>query len=438
MTGVGSVTRVEAQELTAAGQTAQRRRRLLRLGLVGLGALFVVGWIILANFDPFSSLSPPVSTISADPGPGEWAMFRRDPAHSAFDADGHEPPRGEVKWQFTGVAPIAASPTVVDGRVYLSTGDRTVVALDSETGEQIWQHNTTGPIDSSVAVAGEMAFVGLRDGRVLALERFTGEVRWEFRTSGPIHRSPVVQGGELYIGSDDFRVYALDAMTGQLRWSYRTGGRISSSAAVNKDVVAVTSEDKHLYVIDRATGDPRMDLRLTTGTRSPVFAGTRVFAIDGAGRLTAADWREEDLPFEKTSARVGLQLFSWGLLDDVPTQRGFEWGFRPPGGGLVGMPAIARDRVYVSGSMGALFALDVSTGQPVWEFRTESRLEGSPSVVNRTVFVGDVEGIVYALDAATGEVQWQLDIGGEILSSLVVAYGAIYVTTADGGLHAIR
>ena len=428
----------QAQELAIRREAALKRRRLLRIGLAGLVALIVAAAVFYANVRPFSSLPPPMSAIEAEFGVGEWPMFRRNPAHTAFDSSGAVLSQGVVVWSYTGDSPMASAPAVVDGRVYLSTGDRSVVALDASTGEHVWGHRVTGPIDSSVAVAGEMAFVGLRDATLLALDRETGQVRWEFRTSGPIPRSPAVKQGELYIGSDDFGVYALDAMSGEERWVYQTGGRISSSAAVNDDVVAITSEDKYLYVLDRSSGRPRMDFRLTTGSRSPVLSGPLALVIDGRGRLTAVDSRWNDRPFDKFTDWAGVQAFAWNLVDDVPAQGGFVWSYIPTGDGLVGEPAVAEGRVYTSAASGVLHALDLSTGEPIWEFRARTRFQTSPSVQHRTVFVGDVDGTLYAVDVQAGQLRWELDTGSEILSSPVVAGGTVYVSTADGGLLAIR
>jgi len=405
--------------------------------LVGLVAVAVAGWIGYVNLYPAVPLAPPASTISAVPGEREWAMFRRDPAHTGTDVHGGAVPYGQVMWQFQSVEPIKTSPAIVDGRVYIGTGDHRVVALEARTGEIVWEHETTGPVDWPVAVAGGMVFVGLRDARVLALDVDTGDVRWEYRTSGPIHGSPVVDRGELFIGSDDFSIYALDAKTGEERWVYRTEGRVISSPAANEDVVAVTSEDKYLYVLDRTTGRPRLDFRLTTGSGSPVFTDSYVLAIDGLGGLMAVDWREDDKPFEKLVRRVGLQLFAWGILDEFPNQRGFVWSFIPSADALVGEPAVASDRVYVSGASGVLYALDMATGRPIWEFRAESSLEHSPSAWASFVYLADSGGLLYAIDAETGTKQWEIDIGGSATASPVIAGGELYVASTDDGLLAI-
>lgn len=433
----GPVSLQEAQESARRRRAALRRRLILRFALVGLVVAVLVIWVGYVNLDPFVSLDPPTSTIGAVPGEREWAMFRRDPAHTGADVHGGAVPYGQVMWQFGSGEPIRTSPALVDGRVYIGTGDHRVVALEARTGGIVWEHEATGPVDWPVAVAGGMVFVGLRDARVLALDADTGDVRWEYRTSGPIHGSPAVDRGELYIGSDDFNIYALDAVTGEKRWSYKTGGRVTSSPTANENVVAVTSEDKYLYVLDRANGRPRMDFQLTTGSGSPVLTDSYALAVDGLGRLTAIDWREDDKPFEKVVTRVGLQLFAWGILNEVPNQRGFVWSYQPEGDNLVGEPAVASGRVYVSGASGVMYALDVTTGRPIWEFRAEAGLESSPSAWADFVYLADSDGILYAIDARTGTKLWQVDIGGPATASPIIAGGELYVASADGGLLAI-
>ena len=437
LTGADPVSLMEAEESARRRRTTLRRRWALRYGLVGLVALAIAGWIGYVNLAPFASLDPPTSTISAVPGEREWAMFRRDPAHTGADVLGGAVPYGQVMWQFKAREPIRTSPALVDGRVYIGTGDHRVVALEARTGEIVWEHEATGPVDWPVAVAGGMVFVGLRDARVRALDVDTGDVTWEYRARGPIHGSPAVDRGELFIGSDDFSIYALDAMTGEERWVYRTGGRVISSPAANEDVVAVTSEDKFLYVLDRNTGRPRLDFRLTTGSGSPTLTDAYVLAIDGLGRLTAIDWREDDKPFEKLVRWVGLQLFAWGILDDYPNQRAFVWSYQPEGDNFVGEPAVSSGKVYVSGASGVMYALDMATGRPLWEFRAQSALERSPSAWADFVYLADSGGTLYAVDARTGSELWQVDIGGHATASPIIAGGELYVASENGGLLAI-
>ena len=408
---------------------------LVAILLLGLGT-----WYTYGKIGPVSSLPPPASGISAVPSPGDWPMYQRDPTHSAVIADGSAIPEGEVKWRFETGEPLLSSVAVVDGRVYLGTGDRRIVALDASSGELVWELSVTGPVDSSPAVAGDLLFVGLRDGRVLSLHKDTGEIQWQFATDGPIYSSPVVDHGELYIGSGDSKLYAFDALTGEERWSHMTGGWVTHGPAAHDGVIAATSQDRTLYLVDTGTGKQRLDYRLSAVGGAPTFDfdGGNVLVADGSGVLRAIDWRQRDPPFEKLMQRVKVQLYAWGLLDTYPVQRGFVWRFQESDSGLVGAPVVAEGRVFVSSRSGALFALNRSNGEKLWAFNTGTVVDASPSVAAQTVFIGDRDGRLYAIDVATGESRWDIDVGGPISSTPVIAGGVIYLTSLDGTLYAIQ
>ena len=424
-------------ELERQMRRRNRLRRLAGLGLVALVALGVSLWLVYTIVIAPDVLAAPISSLTSAPAPGDWAMFGRDPAHSGSVASERVSIKGELRWRFQTDAPIASSPAVVGGRVYLSTGDRRIVALDADSGDLIWEHDVPGPVDSSVAVAGGLAFVGLRSGKVLALETDTGELRWEFQTEGPVFSPPTIFQGELYVGSGDGRVYALDAMTGEKRWSYLTGGWVTASPAVKENVVAMVSQDTNLYLFDANTGKVRLDYPSRSPEGTPVFDGDRLFVTDGVWGVSAVDWRAIDAPFEKLVRRVKIQLFAWGLVD-LPAQRGYLWIFNPPGQSFLATPVVAWDKIYAPSVAGTLFALSTSTGEIGWEFSAKAGLWGPPSVMGRTVFIGDAAGRLYAIDALTGEAQWEIKIGDSRLSTPVLANGMVYVASKDGALYAIE
>ena len=90
------VTHGEARDLDLKRRGAARRRRVVRWVLVVLFLLGVGGWT------GYSALcggrqGPPASDISANPTPGDWPMFQRSPAHSAFVSDAVPVPEGQVR-----------------------------------------------------------------------------------------------------------------------------------------------------------------------------------------------------------------------------------------------------------------------------------------------------------------------------------------------------
>ncbi len=437
--GVGAVGRELERELTRKRRAAIRRNRLLRWSVILVVVLGLGSWMAYENIGAAQFKAPPVSAISSTSGPGEWAMFQRDPGHTGFVPDQGHMLRGEVKWRFQTGAPFLSSPAVVGNRIYLSTGDRRLVALEAETGAVVWEYPVTGPVDSSPAVAGEMLFVGLRDGRVLALDRERGELRWQFHTGNPVYSSPVVYEGVLYVGSGSGKLFALDAITGEQRWSYFTDDWIVTSPAVNDEVVTVVALDNNVHVVGTKTGKNRLLYSLGRQARgSPVLQGDRLYVTDDAGRLRAIDWGKKEFPVERFLQRIKTQFFIWGMLDKLPTSKGFVWVFKERGGRFFSTPAVAWNKVYVSSLSGRLYAVDQETGKEIWQFQAEAPMEASPSVVQKTVFVGDMGGTLYALNADTGEKQWEFKMGAGISSTPVVANGVLYLGAQDGVLYAIR
>ena len=433
------VTHEEARDLEVELRAVARRRRVVRWVLLALFLLGVGGWTGYQTLGDAGRPGPPASEISANPAPGDWPMFQRSPAHSGFVSDAVPIPDGRVRWRFETEAPILSTPAVVQGTVYLSTGDRRVVALDAETGELIWEREVTAPVDSSPAVAGDLVFVGLKDGRVLALARADGKPRWEFPTNDLIYSSPSVYRGVLYIGSSDGRLYALDAMTGRMRWSYLTDGRVISAPAVIEDVVVVNSQDRHIYLVDTNTGKHRLDFATSDTKGSPALDETLAYVADTHGVLMAIDWRKRELPLEKKARWIRTQLYVWGLGgDSLPTPKGFVWAFERPGEGFVGTPAVGAGMVYIASDSGAVFGLNRSDGQLVWTFKADARITGSPSIAGQTVYVGDAEGVLYGLDILTGEARWRFQTDDRVSSTVVVANGLLYVTSASGTLYAVQ
>ena len=101
-------------------------------------------------------------------------MFQRDPLHTGLSSDYSTPNDIEIKWTFKINTPFYASPAVVGNKVYVSTGDERILALDADSGELIWEHFVTGPVNSSPAVAGDYVFAGLRDGTIIAIDKTNG------------------------------------------------------------------------------------------------------------------------------------------------------------------------------------------------------------------------------------------------------------------------
>lgn len=432
------VTGEEAGDLDIKRHADARRRSIIRWALF---ALFLLSLGVWTTYKTLGSYDPPVSNISANAIHGDWPMFQRDPSHSAYVTNPIPITNGHVKWRFETDAPIRSSPAVVQGTVYLGTGDRRVIALEAETGKLIWEREMTGPIDSSPAVAGDLVFISLRDGRLLALGSADGKTHWEFPANYLIYSSPSVYQGVVYFGSGDGSLYALDAVTGKKRWSYSTGGRFISAPAVHENVVAMTSDGKRIYILDANTGNRRLDI--VTSHRSnmggaPSLDKELAYVANTHGDLTAVDWRKREGPFEKTANFIWIQLFVLGMVDSLPSPKGLVWGFQRSSESFIGSPAVDANMVYIAAESGAVYALNRSDGRLLWKFTSNYGITGSPSIAGQTLYVGDAEGGLHGIDTLTGEVRWRFNVNDQVSSTVVLANGMLYVATVGGTLYAIQ
>ncbi|MEV0990951.1 serine/threonine-protein kinase, partial [Streptomyces sp. NPDC049949] len=207
--------------------------------------------------------------------PGPPPTLRAEPSHrpvGTVSSPGRPQPAGPAKakpsrqpWTYITGHRVNTSPAVVDGTVYVASGDKKVYALDAVTGTPSWTHTTGGSflvrfaewILSSPVVVDGTVYIGSGDKKVYALDAVTGTPRWTHTTGSYIRSSPTVVEGTVYIGSDDKKVYALDAVTGTPRWTHTTNGAVRSSPTVVGGTVYIGSYDTRVYALDAATGTPR-------------------------------------------------------------------------------------------------------------------------------------------------------------------------------------
>ena len=90
----------------------------------------------------------------------------------------------------------------------------------------LWSFKTGGPVKSSAAIVEGRVFVGSGDGSVYALDLVTGKKSWTAKTGGPVDSSPLVLEGKVFFGSTDASLYAVDAANGKPLWKYVTGDKI--------------------------------------------------------------------------------------------------------------------------------------------------------------------------------------------------------------------
>ncbi|MCW4028890.1 MAG: PQQ-binding-like beta-propeller repeat protein [Candidatus Bathyarchaeota archaeon] len=101
-------------------------------------------------------------------------------------------------------------------------------------------------------------------------------------------------------------------------------------------------------------------------------------------------------------------------------------------------PAIVNDILYVGTGDGKVIALNVTSGDTIWNYTTGSGISSSPAITNGVLYVGSVDDNLYALNATTGTLLWSFTTGGNVNSSPAVSKGLVFFGSEDGKLYALN
>ena len=253
-----------------------------------------------------------------------------------------------------------------------------------------------------------------------ALDAGTGAVRWAFKTADTIHSSPAVADGMVYVGNMESRLYAVNADTGEQRWHFQAGTDstyfnqhgLQSSPVVANGRVYIGGRDGGLHVVDAQTGEAvwKFDTNGSWVLGSAAVDGDRVYlGTSDTNMLRALD------------ATTGESLFGTSLATYIYSS-----------------PAIAGETIYIGTCGGVLFAVDATSGDVMWQFRTEASARDTHGILNpdgtwnlAALFAGE-----YTVENASAAVEKFLDLGA-FLSSPVLRDGVLYIGSADGNLYAL-
>lgn len=315
-----------------------------------------------------------------------------------------------LQWRFDTDGGTRSSPTVVDGTVYVGSGDNSLYALDALEGTKQWEFETGHTIDSSPAVVDGLVVVGNYDGFVFGVNADDGSKRWEFNPGERgFGSSATIVEETAYIVSWNGNVYAVDVTDGSERWSYTEGGAASSPVVVGGTVFAGVGYD--IVALDATDGTELWSFEAKdTITASPTVANGLVYVGDSYGRK--------------------------GHLYALKAATGeFEWVYDRAS--LHDAPTVADGTVYF-GSGSGLYALDATDGSEEWVSYTHNFYRSSPTVVDGAVYAGTGISKLCAFDTSDGSKDCLLG-EGEIVSfrSPTIVDGTAYITDSDGRVSAI-
>lgn len=150
---------------------------------------------------------------------------------------------GKQRWRNSFEVPARSAPTVVEGRIFVTTIEDRLLALAANDGRRLWDHQATNPQsqvlgEPAPAYANGLVVAGFGSGELACLRADSGNVVWTdgigAGTNGAIlpdfasiRGRPVIKDGRVFAIGLGGLALALDLPTGRRLWEQRVAGEDS-------------------------------------------------------------------------------------------------------------------------------------------------------------------------------------------------------------------
>ena len=382
-----------------------------------------------------------VATIATAPAQNsDWPSYLLNAQHSSYNrlATAITPANASTlieDWSFTDPGPTIqgqpdagfnASPTVVNGVVYIGSNTGVFYALDEATGAVLWQRllgytrdlscGEGRGIVSTAAVATDpvsgtlTAYVGGGDGYLYALNAATGDILFRqfvvdigtTENEGFIFGSPTIVNGKIYIGVSSQcdnplvrgGLKAFDQHTGALLKTFWT----TPAGTIGASVWTSAASDNSSFWITTGNGNAGHSYAVVRLNSALRFQSEWVLP-DACCDL---DWGSSPTLFEARLNNVRTQLIGannkngiFYAFDAIHLENGPVWSF-PVG--------TTQD-----------FSIGADLAAPIWDSTRRKLFVGSnQTTIQSQVFAGSIR----CFNPATGAVIWETGLtGGPIMGS---------------------
>lgn len=256
-------------------------------------------------------------------------------------------------------ARLAAAPVVADGRLYVVDTAGVVHAFAADTGARVWQTPTgKGDENERSFFGGGVSFDNGRVyatngvGDVVAMDAATGAEVWRVKPGGPLRGAPTIANGNVYVQSQDNQLFALGQEDGKVGWTQ-----------------SATLETQGVF-----------------GVAAPAVAQGTVIAGFSSGELNAYRYENGRTLWQDTLSRTSIST-SVGALSDIDAE-----------------PVIDSGRVFAVGQGGRMVALELVSGQRLWEINIGGI--SSPWVAGEWIFVVTDDARLICIARGSGRIRW--------------------------------
>ena len=227
------------------------------------------------------------------------------------------------------------------------------------------------------------------------------KVIWKVKIPKPGYNSPVIWDNKVFVTGADNKsevVFCYDLLTGKLLWQH-DAGKIPGSPAAKPEVSQDTGLSPSTLVVD----------------------GQRVFAIFPTGDIVCLDMDGKPV----WSKNIGVPDNHYGHASSL---------------------IALQDKLFIqydSNKGGRIIALNVLTGNTVWDIKRKTEISWASPVImvanNKTQLVTSSNPLVAGYDTETGKELWSVEcMAGEVAPSPCYGGGLVFAGNDNAKLVAIQ
>ncbi len=254
---------------------------------------------------------------------------------------------------------LAASPVIAEGKLFVIDVQAVVHAFSADGGTPLWttslsddDRNSRAKFGGGVSYDDGKVYADDGLGDVVALNAADGKEAWRAKPGGPLRGAPTIANGNVYVLSQDNQIFALGEGDGKVQW----------------------------------TGNATIEAQGVFGVAAPAASAGSVVAGFSSGELNAYRYENGRVLWQDALSRASITT-SVSSIADIDAD-----------------PVIDNGRVYAVGQGGRMVALELSTGQRLWE----ENIAGisTPWIAGEWLFVVTDDARLICLARSNGKVRW--------------------------------
>ncbi|MEE2839096.1 MAG: PQQ-binding-like beta-propeller repeat protein [Acidobacteriota bacterium] len=343
----------------------------------------------------------------------------------------NEPGQIQVEVNADPVGQMRGSAAYAEGRIFIGDGTSRMHCLDARTGEEVWRRQLDplagthrSKISSTPIVYDGKIYVGTSTvgGRshITCLDAITSAIRWRFDI---VPDPKTIGGGAVWTAP------ALDPEEGVVyNVTGSVHGRLPGPMLFSESIIANDMESGELLWYHQLRAQDAFDLDFSC--HPMIFEATHPERSAARRRCVGAGSKTGFHTFDRDT---GEHLWTASVTNGGPTLNSTAYG---------------HDKIYVVNNsaanhrliaQSATVALHAWTGEVLWWTPNASSIQGATAGANGLFYQGFRDGTLQALDVETGEPLWNFQLPAPRRGGIVISNGVVYTACGaqSSGPHTV-